>query len=231
MIKTCKLAAESSLLQVYLLPGTNDRSNSYLIAAAEGAYLIDPSVTPDMWGDYASKVRMIFATHGHYDHIRECDNWRAVYPTVPLCIEKDEAEHMQHAVTNVSTLFGCEAEFAAPDRLLEPNEVVKLEKGIELTVLHTPGHTPGSSCYLLKTAEEGPLCLFTGDTLFSGSVGRFDFPGGNAMMMKSTIDYMCSLAAVLHLPEKFPVYPGHGACTDLDYECRYNLFLNGTLHI
>lgn len=231
MYQLCKLAVSTPLLQVYEQKGKDSSCNSYLIDLSDAAYVIDPAWAPTIWENLADKVRLLFATHGHYDHIKECDNWRSAFPSVKLCVEKDEAEHMQHADTNVSWLFGDEVNFNAPDRLLSPNEVIQLAPEVELKLLHTPGHTPGSACYLLSTKTEGALCLFTGDTLFAGSIGRVDFPGGNASMMKSTMDYMCSLAAEEHLPQNLPVFPGHGVSTTLELECENNLFLTGILHI
>lgn len=231
MYQLCKLANSTSLLQVYLQKEGSTSSNSYLIVCGELAYVIDPSCEPHVWGEYADKVKLLFATHGHYDHITACDIWRTTYPSLELCVEVDEAQHMQAAATNVSWLFGKEVNFNAPNRLLQPNERIQLADGVQLKALHTPGHTPGSTCYLLSTQAEGALCLFTGDTLFAGSIGRVDFPGGNAAMMKSTMDYMCSLAAEEHLPQNLPVFPGHGVSTSLDFECANNLFLTGVLHI
>lgn len=231
MYQLCKLANSTSLLQVYVQTDNQAGCNNYLIVCDEQVYLIDPSLEPHAWGDYAANVKLLFATHGHYDHLKSCDIWRQIYPNLPLCIESAEAEHMQAAETNVSWLFGKEVSFNAPNRLLQPNEIIQLAAQVELKVLHTPGHTPGSTCYLLSTTTEGALCLFTGDTLFAGSIGRVDFPGGNAAMMKSTMDYMCSLAAEEHLPKNLPVFPGHGVSTSLDFECANNLFLTGALHI
>ena len=82
--------------------------------------------------------------------------------------------------------------------------------GISFRVLHTPGHTPGSVCL-----QAGDV-LLTGDTLFAGSCGRTDFPGGSWEQM------MASLARLAALPGNFKVFPGHGEATDLDAERIYN---------
>ena len=89
---------------------------------------------------------------------------------------------------------------------------------LTLKVLHTPGHTPGSVCFV---ADDG-RAIFAGDTLFSGSIGRTDFPGGDWGAMAQ------SLKKLMHIPEDYCVYPGHGECTSIGKEKRTNQYC---LHI
>ena len=83
-------------------------------------------------------------------------------------------------------------------------------------MIHTPGHTKGSCCYYLK--EEG--VLFSGDTLFCGSVGRTDFPGGSAHEIRESLHKLLNV-----LPDDTDVYPGHDTSTTIGYEKRYNPFV------
>ena len=85
--------------------------------------------------------------------------------------------------------------------------------GIPFTVLKTPGHTPGSVC--LRTGS----LLFSGDTLFAGSCGRTDLPGGDPADMRASLKLLAAI------PEDLTVYPGHGEATTLDAEKRYNPYL------
>jgi len=87
--------------------------------------------------------------------------------------------------------------------------------GFEIKVLHTPGHTPGSVCFLVGNGT----ILFSGDTLFAGSVGRTDLPGGNPRQLAA------SLKRLSCLPDSVAVYPGHGPCTSIGAERRINFFL------
>ena len=85
--------------------------------------------------------------------------------------------------------------------------------GLPLQVFHTPGHTPGSCCYLLTEEKT----LLSGDTLFYCSVGRTDFPGGSSRQIKQSLDRLLS-----ELPGDTTVLPGHGESTTIDFEKRNN---------
>ena len=85
--------------------------------------------------------------------------------------------------------------------------------GLTLRVLHTPGHTPGSVCLLCEN------CLFAGDTLFAGSCGRTDLPGGSWTELQASLSRLKSLEA------EYTVYPGHGEATTLSNEKRYNPYM------
>jgi glyoxylase-like metal-dependent hydrolase (beta-lactamase superfamily II) len=87
---------------------------------------------------------------------------------------------------------------------------------MSLKVIHTPGHSPGGVCFLAKDEN----CIFTGDTLFYGSVGRADFPGGNIDLLRSSIQ-----EKLYKLPEDMIVYPGHSQETTIGEEMRNNPFI------
>ena len=91
--------------------------------------------------------------------------------------------------------------------------------GVSLEVLHTPGHTPGSVCFLTEGA------LFSGDTLFARSCGRMDLPGGSPAQMRGSLDRL------RQLPFAGPVYPGHGGATTLAEERRWNPYLKGEVRL
>ena len=113
----------------------------------------------------------------------------------------------------MSQALGRGKNFLPPTKALEDKDKLKL-KGLELEVLHTPGHTPGSICLY------GDKRLFSGDTLFAGGVGRTDLPGGNFRQLKDSLEHK-----ILKLSDEVVVYPGHGPNTTIGKERRDNPFL------
>ena len=158
------------------------------------------------------KLVALVATHAHFDHLLALDEVRA-QTRAPFLICADEVE----LLTNVqigARLFGFSLPQPAPaDRLLREGDEVRAGS-IALNVLHTPGHSPGGMCLL------GDQCVFVGDTLFQGGIGRVDLPGGDyATLMRSIRDKL------LTLPDATIVYPGHGAATTIGEERQLNPFL------
>ena len=102
-----------------------------------------------------------------------------------------------------------------PDIFLEDMQVFEAA-GFSIQMLHTPGHTKGSCCYYLKDER----VLFSGDTLFCGSVGRTDFPGGSSREIRESLHKLLNA-----LPDETNVYPGHDTSTTIGYEKRYNPFV------
>ena len=106
---------------------------------------------------------------------------------------------------NLCQMIGADLSLPAADVLVAEGNTVE-EAGLKLTVLHTPGHTPGSVCYLCDDA------LFSGDTLFYGSYGRVDLPGGSMRQMRE------SLSRLYQLDDQITAYPGHGSKTKIVWE-------------
>jgi glyoxylase-like metal-dependent hydrolase (beta-lactamase superfamily II) len=101
---------------------------------------------------------------------------------------------------------------------LEDGETVNLS-GVKIKTILTPGHTAGCACYLVK-ADEGEV-LFTGDTLFAGTIGRTDLPTGNLKTLRQSLKKLAALT------EDYPIYPGHEESTTLFAEKKRNPFLRG----
>ncbi len=157
-------------------------------------------------------VEAIVNTHGHFDHtggnrlLRKETGAR-------LMIHEDDVPFLRSADMDAS-MFGLSAEPSPePDRLLRDGDVVRCGT-LELEVIHTPGHSPGGICLLLKDH------LFSGDTLFAGSIGRTDLPGGSTSQLTESIR-----RRLFVLDDSTKVYPGHGPTTTIGYEKRNNPFL------
>jgi hydroxyacylglutathione hydrolase len=186
------------------------QANCYLLATGPGAecVIVDPG--QDAAGKIGDAVREhgltpvgILATHGHIDHVGSA---------AEVAGEHGIGLRLHPADENL-----------IEDRLrLEPLEVGVVElAGLSITVDHAPGHTPGSVLFRLETAEGGRLVI-TGDTLFAGSVGRTDRPGGSTEDLTHSL-----LTKVLTLPGEAVVLPGHGPSTTIGRERSANPFLTG----
>jgi hydroxyacylglutathione hydrolase len=157
-------------------------------------------------------VEKILLTHGHFDHIGGVSVLQKKTGAQVFLYEEDK-DFPGNSSLNLSVMaIGQEIPSFSVDRLLKDGETFSLGK-TAFTVLHTPGHTQGSCCYLSENV------LFTGDTLMRNSVGRTDFPTGN--MPKLTK----SLQQLALLPGNYTIYPGHGEPSTLDEERKRNPYL------
>lgn len=157
-------------------------------------------------------VKYILLTHGHGDHLGAADDLRKI-TGAQLAVHKADLEMVKDAQKNMSKSTGGKEVTFEPDLLLEDGQVIQLG-AMEFKVLHTPGHTKGSVCFL---AGEN---LFSGDTLFRASVGRTDLYGGSHEQLIRSIRRKLFI-----LPENTEVYPGHGAATTIGYEKRSNPYV------
>lgn len=158
------------------------------------------------------RVVAIVNTHAHFDHVGALTEVRD-FTGAPFMLHADEAPILGAAQMSAA-MFGMSVPQPKPaDRLLRAGDVVSAGS-IVLTVLFTPGHTPGGICLL-----EGKH-VFVGDTLFQGSIGRTDFPGGDyGTLMASIRDQL------LPLPDATIVHAGHGAATTMGEEKQFNPFV------
>ncbi len=158
------------------------------------------------------QVEAILLTHAHFDHmlaVRELIEATGA----PLYVHAEDAAALSDVGRSLIPPHRRPYTLSA-DRLLQDGDTVTVGE-LVLKVLHTPGHTPGSCCYRC-----GDL-LIAGDTLFAGSVGRTDLPGGDTAQLFQSLRRLKSLDATVR------VIPGHGEETTIGYECRYNPFLAG----
>ena len=195
------------MLQIKTLTLGQYETNCYILysEASSDCIVIDPGYEPERVLEAVNSLnrhlQAILLTHGHFDHV---GGVREIFAQTDCDI------------------YLCPADCAMPEQMTagplcytcsyQEGDVLSLA-GLALRVLQTPGHTPGSVCLLCDGS------LFSGDTLFAGSCGRTDLPGG------SWNDLQISLSRLKALEGSFTVYPGHGEATTLDAEKRYNPYL------
>jgi glyoxylase-like metal-dependent hydrolase (beta-lactamase superfamily II) len=181
--------------------------------------VIDPADDPEAIIDAlgGSVVSAIVLTHRHFDHIGAVREVIAATGAPLLCHALD-ADGLLTSHGTGGALFGFEITSPRPDRLLRDGDVIEAGE-VTLSVLHTPGHTPGGICLFAQDSSGGPPHLFAGDTVFAGSVGRTDFEGGDSRALSRSI-----AGKVAPLPEDTIVHPGHGPDTTVGRERRINPF-------
>ena len=208
------------------------QANCYLLAAGEGeaCVIVDPgqdAVEPIMTALRKHRLSpvAVLLTHGHFDHAFSvapvCDG-----NDVPAWIHPDDREMLSDPLKGVSqesaAFFGGQLTMREPKEVRELSDGVDLDiAGLKLTVDHTPGHTGGSVMFRSGTEEGGRLVL-SGDTLFAGSIGRTDLPGGDHQAMLRSLR-----GKVLTLPDDTVVLPGHGPSSTIGRERAGNPFLLG----
>jgi len=184
--------------------------------ATQEAAVIDPGDEPDRilqaLAESNLTVKLIINTHGHFDHVGANKKLNEV-TGAPILIHPLDAP-MLNQLADSAAAWGMTADNSPPpDRELQDGDQVNFGK-IILKVLHTPGHTPGGIS--LYTDHE----VFVGDTLFAGSIGRTDFPGGSFETLKESVQQK-----LFALSDDLKVYPGHNQPTTIGVEKRTNPFV------
>lgn len=157
-------------------------------------------------------VEAVVLTHAHFDHMLAAEAVCAA-TGAPLYVGAGDVPALGDPVRNLSGLFSPGAPLTLHcDRVLHEGDTLAVGD-MALTVLETPGHTPGCICLWCDGV------LFSGDTLFFGSIGRLDFPGGDAVAMQR------SLQRLMELPAATAVYSGHGPSTTIRREKTYNPYI------
>ena len=206
----------SDQMKVLALPYGPLSSNLYVVITEDGGFIVDPSVSPDkvmnlIEGFELGVIKGVFATHAHYDHICCVDEWHKALPGVPFYLSAEDKPLLSDAYGNCSALIGRECLF---DSVFEDVQDKMVFGNTTIDVIRTPGHTKGSVCYLVSS--EGGSVLFTGDTVFAGSVGRTDFKGGSPVELSESVN------KIKRLDPRLAIYPGHGPDSTIGEEIRTN---------
>lgn len=205
-------------MKLTVFPERGFGSNAYLITSGKIGLIIDPGghekeILKSLSQQEVS-LRYIVNTHGHVDHIMG-NQLLKEKTDASLFIHQEDAPMLTDSQKNLSFFLentGGSLTGPAADSLLEAGDTITLDN-YTLTVLHTPGHTPGGISLL------GEEILFSGDTIFAQGVGRTDFPGGSMERLKASIQEL------LTLEEGILVYPGHGPYTTIGRLKKENPFL------
>ncbi len=188
--------------------------NCYILAQERNkeAIIIDPGGQPDKIKKILAKHKLkpgfIINTHGHLDHIGADDAFG-----VCVYIHKQDLEFLTNPELNLSRMLAMPLRISAQRRALEGGEEISLGN-IRLQVLHTPGHTPGGICLLLKEPQDN--MLFSGDTLFCRGIGRTDLPLASLEQLENSIR-----DKLFVLDNHMRVYPGHGPPTTIGQEKKW----------
>ena len=194
-------------MNIHTIPLGSYQTNCYLVWGenSDSCVVIDPGSEPEAvllkTQQLGKKIEAIALTHGHFDHVG--------------------------GVQEIAQTTGCQV-YLCPEELKMPRQWTGGEllythtygegdtvalAGLSFRVLHTPGHTPGSVCLAVED------CLFSGDTLFQGSCGRTDLPGGSWNTITGSLKRLAALES------DYKVYPGHGPATTLNEEKNYNPYM------
>lgn len=183
--------------------------NCYLIEKDGKGILIDPGIDGEKIKKACENVEVnyILLTHCHFDHLYSLNNLR----NGKIVAGTKECAHNMISLNTSLCTPECLPK-ASCDKIL--NEGVYNFDGIEVKCIKTPGHTDGCACFLIDGV------LFSGDTLFSGSIGRTDFPTGSFSVLENSLKNK-----IYTLPDETEVYPGHGPKTTVGYEKKFNPFI------
>lgn len=195
-------------------------SNSYIIGNKnEPCIIIDPSRNDDKYINYLKENHPsclgIIITHGHWDHIRGSEKVLDLYPSTTVFIDENDAECLINPRLNCSYITTSKEKTIniEPYRLEDEDEI--RFKNFNFKIIETPFHSRGSICILLEAEN----ALFTGDTLFKGTIGRTDLPHSCKKEQQN------SLNKLKKLDPDLKIYPGHGEMTTLKNELENNIYL------
>ena len=195
------------------------QTNCYVVAAGRSAWVIDAGFDPGELIEFVNRkqlvVERVLLTHAHLDHIAGLPELRAAWPDVKTYIHPNEKRFFADPMLNLSGLFGIPITVPDADATFQQGDPLTLG-GHEFHILDTPGHSPGGVTF---HCPEQQLAL-VGDTLFAGSIGRFDFPTSDGPTLMHSIR-----EKLLTLPDATRILPGHGPETTVGAERASNPYL------
>jgi glyoxylase-like metal-dependent hydrolase (beta-lactamase superfamily II) len=193
------------------------QANAWIVsnAISRDAILIDCGEEGELLIQFLNRENLkpvvLLATHIHPDHIGAAELIRKHFQ-IPFMVHSAEKKILTSVKLSAPFLGFNNFRLSKVDWFIEADQVLHYAD-YRIQILHTPGHTPGSVCYLINHV------LFSGDTLFQTSVGRVDLPGGSWEQLQQ------SLRQLMKLPAETAIYPGHGAISSIKAECKQNPFI------
>lgn len=197
-------------------------TNCYLVKTSENSgVIIDPASNGkaliEMAEENGIKIRKILLTHGHFDHMNGAAEIKKSDPDIKLYIHSGD-ECMLNDGEKALAYFCPELPFftCTADVVVNDGDIIE-QDGVTFTVMHTPGHSAGSVCYICKNDEEN--IMFAGDTIFRESIGRTDCYSGDYRTQEQTLDML------KNLPDDYILLCGHGPDSTLSHEKKYNPYV------
>ena len=195
------------------------QSNCYIVNTDKVQLIVDPALFNDELKAYIdaapNKERYILLTHRHFDHVGGAADIKE-YCAAKTVIHTVDERGLYDTEFSMGNMFGIKHKPTSADILVDDGQRLNLGD-LNVKVLHTPGHTAGSVCFIIDRI------IFTGDTLFCGTIGRYDFPSGD---FKTIIK---SIERIVNLDGDYDLYPGHMDCTTLQYEREHNPYIVGRI--
>ncbi len=204
------------MVRIETISYPSEFANTYFLIQGSEVIIVDPGSDGSSLAariDKASwKPLAILLTHGHFDHINGVEYLQKRYG-IPAYIHEADLPLLDDPRHNGADMFHFDGQYDIKAVPLSSDEPLTIGH-IAFATIHTPFHTQGSVCYYLKEDR----CLFTGDTLFKGSIGRSDLPTGSFRHIAA------SLAKLQSLPPEVRVYPGHGPKSTIGEELKFNRY-------
>lgn len=201
-------------MKIVTLHTTMLETDTYVVINGGRAFVVDPGADAERIIAAAeaegAKIEWVLLTHAHFDHIGAAAALQR--EGAQIVLHRDDVKLIK-SFQNLSVLAGVKVEHFTPDVTVAGGETLDVA-GVSVKVIHTPGHTAGSVCYVAGDV------IFSGDTLFALSYGRTDFPTGSFAQLKNSV-----VNKLFALEGDYKVLPGHEGPTTLDYERAHNPIL------
>ena len=193
-------------------------NNNYLLIdeKTKEAILVDCSKFEEdlleMLDEHCANLKYVLITHGHFDHILGINKLHEVMPEVEVLAPINDKDLIEDVVGFVNTFVGNVEDVKVPyiTKYIDENSEIFIGEE-KIKVINTPGHTKGGVCYFVDNK------LFSGDTIFEGSVGRTDLPGGSYQQLRQSVKNILEM-----FDDGVKIYPGHGDSTSVGFEKKYN---------